>query len=289
MISRTRASLEQRLGKAAFPIAVITLAVLLIPLWISLYQTPIYEASIKVLVGQGSTWPSKGEPSDSVLVHHTYNIQDLARTVANAADTMPVAQAVVEQRNLPKGSAEKVLKNMSVKRDPGTMLINISYKDSNPERALQIANAIGQVLSEKASKMGVGTHPITATVWKPAKVPKTPVSPKPVKNMLLAGATWGLILGLLITARALRSQENLFAVYPAGEPRPSLGATKEQELLEALYRAPSGELTAAEAALESSLTVEEADQMLSRLTAKGHLRVRVSETGGVFYSFWQRS
>jgi hypothetical protein len=72
VVARTRASLRQHLGEAAFPIAVITLAVLLIPLWISQYQTPIYEASIKVLVGQGSTWPSKGEPSDSVLVHHTY-------------------------------------------------------------------------------------------------------------------------------------------------------------------------------------------------------------------------
>ena len=89
----------------------------------------------------------------------------------------------------------------------------------------------------------------------------------------------------------MRSQENVFAVYPAGEPRPALEeGAKEQQLLEALYTAPSGELTAAEAALESSLTVEEADQMLSRLTAKGHLRVRASETGGgLFYSFWQRS
>jgi hypothetical protein len=74
--------------------------------------------------------------------------------------------------------------------------------------------------------------------------------------------------------------------YTAG----SLEGAKEQELLEALGRSPSGELTAAGAALESSLTVEEADRMLFRLAAKGHLRVRASETsGGVFYSFWQRS
>ena len=65
-------------------------------------------------------------------------------------------------------------------------------------------------------------------------------------------------------------------------------AAKEQELLEALGR--RGELTAAGAAHETSLTVEEADRMLSRLAAKGHLRVRASEaSGGVFYSFWQRS
>ena len=101
----------------------------------------------------------------------------------------------------------------------------------------------------------------------------------------------GLLLPL--TARASLGydairlpRKSVFPEYATG----SLEAAKEQELLEALGRSPSGELTAAGAALETSLTVEEADRMLSRLAAKGHLRVRASETGGgVFYSFWQRS
>jgi hypothetical protein len=62
---------------------------------------------------------------------------------------------------------------------------------------------------------------------------------------------------------------------------------EEQELLEALGRL--GELTAAGAALEASLTVEEAERVLSGLAAKGQLRVRVlGNPGGIFYSFWQR-
>ena len=71
---------------------------------------------------------------------------------------------------------------------------------------------------------------------------------------------------------------------PAGEPITE--AAKEKELLEALGRL--GELTAAEAALETSLTVEEAERVLSGLAAKGHLRVRARDGGGLFYSFWQR-
>jgi hypothetical protein len=64
-------------------------------------------------------------------------------------------------------------------------------------------------------------------------------------------------------------------------------AAKEREVLEALGRL--GELTAAEAALETSLTVEEAERVLSGLAAKGHLRVRVlGDPGGIFYSFWER-
>ncbi len=46
-------------------------------------------------------------------------------------------------------------------------------------------------------------------------------------------------------------------------------------------------MTAAGAALETSLTVEEAERVLSGLAAKGHLRIKARD-GGLFYSFWQR-
>ena len=49
---------------------------------------------------------------------------------------------------------------------------------------------------------------------------------------------------------------------------------KERELLEALTR--RGELTPTSAAMETSLTVSEADRMLTELTQKGHLEVRAS-------------
>src|SRR3712207_1351074 len=132
------------------------------------------------------------------------HLQDLTLTVADVAHTMPVAKAVFEQLNLPEQSAEEVLRNMSAEPEPATMFVNISYEDSDPQRAQLIANTIGQVVSDKASEVSVGAYAITATVWAPAKLPKTPLSPKPMRNMLLGLATWGLMLGLLlpITARA---------------------------------------------------------------------------------------
>ena len=62
------------------------------------------------------------------------------------------------------------------------------------------------------------------------------------------------------------------------------GADEEKELLEAIRR--NGRITAAGAALETSLTVEEADRMLSGLASRGHLGVR-AEHGGLFYSLWE--
>lgn len=60
--------------------------------------------------------------------------------------------------------------------------------------------------------------------------------------------------------------------------------SKERELLEALRR--EGELTPARAAMETSLSVAEADRMLKELAEGGHLEVRV-RGGGLFYGLWE--
>ncbi len=59
----------------------------------------------------------------------------------------------------------------------------------------------------------------------------------------------------------------------AGSPR----VGKERELLSAM-RNNSGSITPAEAAMDTSLTVSEADKTLSELAAGGHLQVESSES-----------
>jgi hypothetical protein len=61
--------------------------------------------------------------------------------------------------------------------------------------------------------------------------------------------------------------------------------SKERELLEALAR--RGELSPALAALETSLTVAEADRMLSELAESGHVEVRAHE-GRLGYALWEQ-
>ena len=60
---------------------------------------------------------------------------------------------------------------------------------------------------------------------------------------------------------------------------------KERQLLEALERC--GELSPARTALETTLSVSEADLMLSDLAKDGHLEVRARE-GRLAYSLWDR-
>lgn len=60
-------------------------------------------------------------------------------------------------------------------------------------------------------------------------------------------------------------------------------ASQERQLLEALER--NGPLTPARAAMETSLSVSEAEGMLRTLADGGHLEVLV-RGGGLFYSMW---
>jgi len=69
-----------------------------------------------------------------------------------------------------------------------------------------------------------------------------------------------------------------------GANEPSVANGKEHELLRALR--DHGELTPARAAMETSLTVAEADRMLKELAEGGHLDVRV-RGGGIFYALWE--
>ena len=69
-----------------------------------------------------------------------------------------------------------------------------------------------------------------------------------------------------------------------GESGVPSGNGKERELLGALSE--HGELTPALAALETSLTVSEADVMLKGLAEGGHLEVRV-RGGSLTYALWE--
>lgn len=66
------------------------------------------------------------------------------------------------------------------------------------------------------------------------------------------------------------------------EPLPK--NSKERELLGALRE--HGELTPTRAAMETSLSVAEADRMLKELAEGGYLEVRV-RGGGLFYALWE--
>ena len=97
--------------------------------------------------------------------------------------------------------------------------------------------------------------------------------------VIITAQTAAAGLGFVIVAAALlgKGLSDLQKQKRAVEPPVS----KERELLSAI-KDNGGSITPAEAAMETSLTVREADNMLSELAGAGHLAVR-SRDGALLY------
>lgn len=257
----------------------------------SLGITPQYEASTMVLVGkQGSEGPA--------LETEVHQLQQLTPTLAEATRSRPIAEDAIERLGL-STTPEVFLERLQAEPIENTQFIELSYTDPDPEKAQRVANTVGDVLSRRVSEASPGDSGVTATLWERARVPEEPASPSPLRNGLLA-----LVSGLLLCVglafalprfaasgvgrTALRAAGTVgwTASGSRGRPAGALASegAKEKELLGALGR--RGALTVAGAALETSLTVEDADRTLSGLAARGHLEVRV-ERGRLLYSLWE--
>ena len=105
-----------------------------------------------------------------------------------------------------------------------------------------------------------------------------------VFGILAPPGTLVVSFGLMIPAVALLAD----AFQDAARRRRAISppANRERELLSAI-RDNGGSITPAEAAMETSLTVKEADRMLSELAGGGHLFVE-SAGGALRYSLSSR-
>jgi capsular polysaccharide biosynthesis protein len=257
----------------------------------SALQTPTYEATARMLVGQEQQKSHGGihplpPPGDA-----------LTQTLMIYIDTRPVAREAIRRLDV-RMSPDELLNNLTVEQVESSQFLRLTYTDTDPARAARVVNTVGQVSSERISASSASSSNIVATVFEKAGIPLAPVSPKPLRNGVLT-----LVAGLALCAGAAlaRTAGRARATGTLGE-RPSrqgvgqagaLGRwhrdysivkrVKEKELLRALGR--RGKLTAVEAALETSLTVEETNRMLFELAAGGHLEVTV-EHGKLLYSFW---
>jgi len=154
-----------------------------------LYQTPQYEGTIKLLVGQ-----ERDAAESSSLGSDVQGLQQLTQTMANLIDSRTVAEAVIARLDL-DAEPEAFLDRMTVEQVPDTQVIQVSYRDPDPGTAQRVANAIGEEFSGQVSEVSTSANSVTATLWQRAAVPEEPVSPDFLRNGLLA-LMLGLVLGV---------------------------------------------------------------------------------------------
>lgn len=158
---------------------------------LSLSQTPVYEASAKLLVGQE---PAANSDQQLPLVGSVEGLQQLALTMVEAIPSRPVAEEVIDEEKL-NTTPGAFLENLTVEQVENTQFIELSYESSDPQEAQRVVNAVSDVSSERISEVSAGSANIQVKVWEYAAVPAAAVSPKPLRSALLALAV-GLMLGL---------------------------------------------------------------------------------------------
>ena len=275
------------------PTVVLVVAVVLVAVCVTsagYLQAPRYEASALVYVEwqQEGQWTNSGGSGEQI---RTLEYRELpAQEIMHAIGTGPVAQEAIQRLGLQMGTAE-LLDNLTVEQIEGTRFIRLTYEDTDAYKAKRIVNTLGAVSSEFAERSGT----LTAKVWEKAATPESPVSPHPLRNGLLT-----LIVGLVLcvgtvvvrpgvcargggTLGERPTSQGVGQAGVLGRDRSIVERVKEKKLLLALGR--RGKLTAVEAALESELSVEEANRILEELAFAGHLEVTV-EDGKLLYSFW---
>jgi capsular polysaccharide biosynthesis protein len=152
----------------------------------SLLQTPIYQASATVLVGQ-----QHGQGDSPARVDE---LQALIPSAVEIITTRPVAEEATLRLGLAM-DPDAVLENLSAHQTiESGQLIELSYTDTDARRSERVVNGVGEVASERISGLPMSAHDIKATVVEAATVPRTPEEPDPLRNGILAAA-FGTMLG----------------------------------------------------------------------------------------------
>ena len=157
----------------------------------SLLQQPTYEASAEIRAAQ-----KQGEQQANLAGSEEFRrreFQALMPTLTHVIDSRAVAEDATKRLSF-EMTPEQLLANLTVEHLEGTNRIRLTYEGTNLPENVQIINTVGVVSAERITETS-GSN-LTASVHEKARVPDypTPVSPKPLRNVLLT-----LVVGLALS------------------------------------------------------------------------------------------
>ena len=159
---------------------------------ISLRQTPEYTSMTELFI---STTDSTS--TQAVFTGSQFS-QDRVASYARLLQGQELASRVIKQLHL-STTADALAGQVSVQPVADTVLVDVSVTDPSPQRAQQIATAIGQqfprLVAELETPAAGGGSLVKVTVVQPPTVPTSPSSPQTTRNVA-AGALAGLLVGL---------------------------------------------------------------------------------------------
>jgi capsular polysaccharide biosynthesis protein len=167
-----------------------------------LSQPTVYEAAALLLLEEN--WESDRSGIRLIPLY----FPGAAERAVEALDNPAIAKEAIRRLGLSGIEPGELLDNLTTTQEPGTLFIELSYKDANPQRAQRIANTVAEVASERSTQEGPYDYVVRIKVWEEAPLPANPVSPLPAyrnATLVVLGAL-GLVLGtglaLLLEERA---------------------------------------------------------------------------------------
>ncbi|KQV25462.1 polysaccharide biosynthesis tyrosine autokinase [Yonghaparkia sp. Root332] len=165
----------------------------------SIASTPRYDATSQLYVSVSFT----ADAGSGELAQGTSFARQAVTSYVSIARSSRVLQPVVDELGLPV-SAAQLASQVTASSPANTVLIEVSASDTDPQRAADIANAVGRslaniVVNELERPEGESLSPVNISPVQEAVAASRPSSPNAPLNIAL-GMLLGLAVGTGITA-----------------------------------------------------------------------------------------
>ena len=150
--------------------------------------SPVYETNTTLIVNKSESSESQGMTGDE------YNVsQKLAVTYGEIIKSRSVLNEVIDSLGL-NMTYDELVSKISVSPVSDTQIISIKVQDTNPKKAMDIANAIPKVFTKEVQRI---TKANGAEVIDTAVLPENPIKPNKLMNVAIA-TVLGLMIGLFV-------------------------------------------------------------------------------------------
>jgi succinoglycan biosynthesis transport protein ExoP len=222
----TIAQLVRALRRGWVAIVGLTILGALVGVTATFLQTPTYVANAQLFVSVSEATRNSVDLNDGALF-----VQSQVKSYSEVVNSPKVLEPVLAHLKLTM-SPEALASKVGVSVPLGTVLINLSVKDTSPTRARDIANEIAQqssvVIQALATPPGLKVSGVTVSVTQWATTPLTPATPRKKLNLAL-GLLAGLTLGCCVAIARESMDRTVGGQHPADEiaNAPILGAIGE--------------------------------------------------------------
>ena len=157
------------------------------------FTEPIYQATTTIVLAQSSNSKSTSTDTESVITTNDLTLnQKLVSTYSELIKSKNVLGDVKSNLKLNK-SEDSLKSSVSVSSLKDTDLIQIAFRDEDPQVAQKVVSEIAEVFIDKVAN---GVYNINnVQVWDKAEVPTKPYNINHVKDILIF-----TIIGLVISA-----------------------------------------------------------------------------------------